>query len=201
LEKREKVTLIQHIVMRNIIPQIIGFQFIAAWLLAQNPPLTGNPYAPRGKARSPDGNYEWIVKEKPTIRYELIQVATGKAIAVVRSYYSLSDEMNIRYAKAFGAYWNRDSSVVALDELNRRRAGYLYFFILAGGKAQEHRAEQFVPIPKTVDEARLVVDPGWVSATKIRLRLAEKSRDSNPTSKFYLIDFSNPENPSVQPAQ
>ena len=54
-------------------------------------------------------------------------MVTGNAIATVNAYYPDPDEMNIRYANAAGFYWNRDGSVVALDELNRRRAGYLYF--------------------------------------------------------------------------
>ena len=186
--------------MKNTIVGAIAFHFVATFLLAQNPPSTGDPYATRGNAKSPDGKYEWIVKSSPTIQYELIDTATKNAIATVKSYYPDHDEMNIRYANAVGAYWNYDSSVVALDELNRRRAGYLYFFTLRNGKVREFRAEQFIPLPKTVDEARFVVDGGWVSPVKIRIRLAEKSGGSNPTSKFYVIDFSNPNSPQVQPA-
>jgi hypothetical protein len=108
--------------------------------------------------------------------------------------------MNIRYAQATGFYWNRDGSVVALDELNRRRAGYLYFFVFKGGRVVLRRAEQLIPIPKT-EEGRLVVDLGWIAPTKIRVRLAAQSGESVPTSKFYLIDFSNPDAPQVQPAE
>jgi hypothetical protein len=204
LEKRWPVTRKpRHLrtVMRNIIVQTIALHFVAAAVFGQNPPLAGDPYAPRGKSKSPDGNYEWIVRANPTIRYELINISTKNAIATVSSYYPNPDGMNIRYANAVGAYWNHDSSVVALDELNRRRAGHLYFFTLTGGKAYEYRAEQFIPIPKKADEARLVVDPGWISPTKIRVRLAAKSNGSNLTSKFYLIDFSNPNAPQVQPTQ
>jgi hypothetical protein len=187
--------------MKNIIVQTIALHFVAATVFGQNPPLTGDPYAPRGKSKSPDGNYEWIVKTNPTIRYELINIATGNAIAIVNSYYPDPDETSMRYANAVGVYWNHDGSVVALDELNRRRAGHLFFFALSGGKAHEYRAEQFVPIPKTADEARLVVDPGWTSSTKIRIRLATKSRGSDSTSKFFLMDFSNPNAPQVRPTQ
>jgi hypothetical protein len=187
--------------MKITIVQAIAFYFVVTCLLAQNPPLTGDPYAARGNAKSPDGKYEWIVKSNPTIQYELIDTATKNAIATVRSYYPEPDEMNIRYANAVGAYWNHDGSVVALDELNRRRAGYLYFFTLRKGKVNEFRAEQFIPLPKAADEARFVVDGGWVSPMKIRIRLATKSRGSGPTSKFYLIDFSNPNSPQVEPAK
>jgi hypothetical protein len=187
--------------MKNIIVQIIVLHFVAAAAFGQNPPLTGDPYAPRGKSKSPDGNYEWVVRTNPTIRYELIDIGTKNAIATISSYYPNPDGMNIRYANAVGVYWNHDSSVVALDELNRRRAGHLYFFTLVGGNAHGHRAEQFIPIPKTADEARLVVDPGWISPTKIRIRLALKSRGSDSTSKFYLIDFSDPNTPQIQPTQ
>jgi hypothetical protein len=108
--------------------------------------------------------------------------------------------MNIRYANAAGFYWNRDSTVVALDELNRRRAGDLYFVVLRGGKAEVRRANQLIPIPKR-EEGRLVVDPGWISSTKIRIRFATKYGGSEPTSKFYLVEFSIPDAPQVQPAK
>jgi hypothetical protein len=187
--------------MKNLIVGAIAFHFVATFSLAQNPPLTVHPYATRGNAKSPDGKYEWIVKSSPTIQYELIDTATKNAIATVKSYYPDRDEMNVRYANAVGAYWNQDSSVVALDELNRRRAGYLYFFTLTNGKVRKFRAEQFVPLPKTFDEARFAIDGGWISPVKIRIRLAEKSVRSNPKSIFYVIDFSNPNSPQIQPAQ
>jgi hypothetical protein len=172
----------------------------AGCLFAQNPPLTADPYTPRGRTRSPDGQYEWRVRKAPTIRYELIDIATENAIATVNAYYPDPDEMNIRYANAAGFYWNPDCSVVALDELNRRRAGYLYFFALQGGRVTVRRADQLIPIPKT-EEGRLVVDAGWISPTKIGVRLAAQYGGSVPTSKFYVIDFSNPDVPQVQPAK
>jgi hypothetical protein len=185
--------------MNNLLIGIVAFHFLTDCLSAQNPPLTGNPYTSRGKARSPDGHYEWRVRKNPTIRYELIRISTGKAIAAVNAYYPDPDEMNFRYANAAGFYWNPDSSVVALDELNRRRAGYLYFLTLREGRAEIRRAEQLIPIRKT-EEARLVVDPGWISPTKIRVGLAAKSGGADSTSKYYTIDFSNPDVPRVQPA-
>jgi hypothetical protein len=184
--------------MKNIVTQTIALHFVAAAVFGQNLALTGEPFAPRGKSKSPDGNYEWIVKTLPAVRYELINLGTKNAIATVSSYYPDPDETSMRYANAVGVYWNQDSSVVALDELNRRRAGHLFFFALSGGTAHEYRAEQFVVTPKTADEARFVVDPGWISSTKIRIRLATKTRESDSTSKFFLIDFSNPNAPQVQ---
>jgi len=184
--------------MKKIILQTTTLLFVLGCVFGQNPPLIGDPYAARGRTKSPDRKYDWIVKEIPTIRYELINVATGDAIATVSSYYPSANAMNVRYANAVGVFWNSDSTFVALDELNRRRAGHLYFFALSGGKAHEYRAEQFIPIRKTADEARFVVDPGWISPTKIRVRLALKSPGSDPRSKFYLIDFSNPDTPEVQ---
>ncbi len=189
------------IVMKNILIQTIIIPLIASTLFGQNPPLTGNPYAPRGKSKSPDGVYEWVVRTDPAIRYELIHIGTRTPVATVSSYYPAPDPMNIRYAYSFGAYWNDASSIVALDELNRRRAGHLYFFILTEKKAHEYRPEQFIPIPKTADEARFVVDPGWISSTKIRVRLAMKLPGSDPASKYYLIDFSHPRNPVVEETQ
>jgi hypothetical protein len=187
--------------MKKIILQTTPLLLVASFLFGQDTPLTGDPYAARGRTKSPDGKYDWIVREIPTIRYELINVDTGDAIATVSSYYPTTNAINVRYANAVGVYWNRDSTVVALDELNRRRAGSLYFFTLSEGKATRYRAEQFIPIPKTLDEARPVVDPGWVSPTEIRLRLAAKSHGRDARSKFYLVDFSNPNAPRVQASE
>jgi hypothetical protein len=184
--------------MNGSILQTIIFLFVVDCLFGQNPPIAGDPYAARGRTKSPDRKYDWIVREIPTIRYELINVATGEAIATVSSYYPTPDTLNVRYANAAGVYWNSDSTVVALDELNRRRAGYLYFFILREGKADEYRADQFMAIAKRLDEARLVVDPGWVSPTTIRVRLVDHSPGNNPRNKFYFIDFSNPNAPRAQ---
>jgi hypothetical protein len=143
--------------MKKIILQTTTLLFVVGCLFGQNPPKTGDPYAARGRTKSPDRKYDWIVREIPTIRYELIDVATGDAIATVSCYYPSANATNFRYANAVGVYWNSDSKVVALDELNRRRAGHLYFFALNGGEPHEFRAEQFIPIPKTADEARFVV--------------------------------------------
>src|SRR5215469_7902646 len=164
-------------------------------LWAQNPPISGDLFAPRGERRSPNGKFEWRVRDLPPMRYELINLATGKPIAVVASYYSSPGDS--RYAHAVGVYWNSESTVVALDELNRRRAGYLYFFVVHNSTAKGMRAERMVPVPTTVDEARLVVDPGWITPGKVRVRLTEKFPARTPESKFYLIDFSDPENPKA----
>ena len=184
--------------MKELILQPILCLFVAGYLFGQNPPVVTDPYAARGRTKSSDGKYDWIIREIPTIRYELIDVATGDAIATVSSYYPIANAMNVRYANAAGVYWNSDSTVAALDELNRRRAGCLYFFIVKEGKVDQYRADQFIPIVKRVDEARLVVDPGWVSPTTIRIRLVDNSQGNNPSRKFYLIDFSNPNAPRAR---
>src|SRR5215472_17406093 len=164
--------------MKELILKPILCLFVAGYLFGQNPPVVTDPYAARGRTKSSDGKYDWIIREIPTIRYELSDVATGDAIATVSSYYPIANAMNVRYANAAGVYWNSDGTVVALDELNRRRAGCLYFFVLNEGKANQYRAEQFISSKKRADEARLVVDPGWVSPTKIRVCLVDNSHGS-----------------------
>ncbi len=168
---------------------------------AQNPPKIGNPYAARGNPKCPDGKYEWIVQTTNPIRYELVSVADGKEVATVNAYYPEANGSNIRYAKAYGIFWSKDGNVVALDELNRRRAGHLYFFVLGNGKMQEIRSENILPIPSSADEGRIVVDPGWVSATKIRVRQALKSKTGEFLSKYFTIDFADPDNLKIEPAE
>jgi hypothetical protein len=166
---------------------------------AQNPPLPSDPYALRGKPESPDGQYEWVVSVGYRIKYELRDLRTGKAIASVNAYYSEPNNSNLQFANAYGIYWNEDGTVVALDELNRRRAGYLYFFVLRNGIVSEIRAGNLIPLSPYENEGRIVVDPGWVSATRIRVRQAAKTRRGEFLSKHFTIDFSNPSAPSVQP--
>jgi hypothetical protein len=163
--------------------------------------MTGDPYAPRGNPKSQDGKYEWIVQTTKPIRYELISVADGKELATVNTYYPEANGPNIRYAKAYGIFWNKDGNVVALDELNRRRAGHLYFFVFADGKIREVRSENILPIPSYADEGRIVVDPGWVSATKIRVRQALKTKTGEFVSKYFTIDFADPDNLKIEPSQ
>jgi hypothetical protein len=173
----------------------------AGFATAQNPPMTGDPYAPRGNPKSPDGKYEWIVQTTNPIHYELIRVADEKALVTVNAYYPEANGSNIRYAKAYGVSWSKDEKVVALDELNRRRAGHLYFFDLGNGKMREIRSENILPIPSYADEGRVVVDPGWVSATKIRVRQALKTKAGEFVSKYFTIDFADPDNLKVEPVE
>jgi hypothetical protein len=88
-----------------------------------------------------------------------------------------------------------------LDELNRRRGGRLYFFILRSGTVHEIRSENIFPIPSYVDECRVVVDPGWVSGTKIRVRQALKTRLGEFVSKYFTVDFANQDEPKIQPSE
>src|SRR6266481_3057194 len=57
--------------MKKIILQATTLLFVVGCVFGQNPPLIGDPYAARGRTKSPDRKYDWIVKEIPTIRYEL----------------------------------------------------------------------------------------------------------------------------------
>ena len=173
---------------------------LTATATAQNPPTTGDPYASRGNPKSPDGKYEWIVQTTNPIRYALVYAPDGKQVLAVNSYYPEANSSNIRYAKACGTFWNKDGTVVALDELNRRRAGHLYFFILQNGRVREIRAENIFPIPAHAEEARVVVDPGWVSGMEIRVRQALKTKAGEFASKYFKIDFADPDNPAIEPA-
>jgi hypothetical protein len=165
---------------------------------AQNPPATGDPYAPRGNPRSPDGKYEWTVRTTNPIRYELVDLSDGKVLVTVGAYYSDVNSSNIRYAKACGIFWNNDGTLVALDELNRRRAGHLYFFALRNGTVREFRSAKIIPIPPYAVEGRSVVDPGWLSGTKIRVRQALKAKRGEFVSKYFTIDFASPSYPRIQ---
>jgi hypothetical protein len=91
--------------------------------------------------------------------------------------------------------------MVALDELNRRRAGHLYFFVFGNGKIRGIQFERILPIPSDADEGRVVVDPGWVSTTKIRVRQALKTKAGEFVSKYFTIDFADPDNPKIEPAE
>ena len=178
---------------------------LIAWLLActgsaQNPPLSGDPYLQRGKSTSPDGKYEWRVYVTDEVRYQLINLQTGKGMAAVNAYYPDPNSSNLHYAKAYGVFWNEDGTIVALDELNRRRAGKLYFFVLRGGMVSEIRSEKLIPLPADADEGRLVVDPGGVSSTAIRVRQAVKTRKGEFASRYFTIGFANPDMPEVEPA-
>ena len=180
--------------------QILMLCLLAAAATAQNPPMTGNPYVSRGNPKSPNGKYEWILRTTNPIRYELVNAPDGEGVVAVNAYYPEASSANIQYAKACGIFWNQDGTIVALDELNRRRAGHLYFFLLRKGTVQEIRSENILPIPSSADEGRIVVDPGWLSGTKIRVRQAMKTKAGEFVSKFFTIDFANPEDLQIQPA-
>src|ERR1700730_11378359 len=183
-------------IARRLIPCLL-----AVSVTAQNPPETGDPYVLRGNPKSPNGRYEWAVRTNDSIRYELIDVPDGKEVVTVNAYNPDVNSSNLKYAKACGVFWNKDGTVVALDELNRRRAGRLYFFILRSGTVHEIRSENIFPIPSYVDECRVVVDPGWVSGTKIRVRQALKTRLGEFVSKYFTVDFANPDDPKILPSE
>lgn len=190
---------------KSVISQVSASMFIlfllSAIATAQNPPNTGDPYVSRGNPKSPDGSLEWTVRTTNPIHYELVDLAEGKAVVAVNAYYPEANPSNIRYAKAYGVYWNEDGTVVALDELNRRRAGHLYFFILHNGTVREIRSENIFPNPTSADEGRVVVDPGWVSKTKIQVRQALKTKTGEFVSKYYIVDFENPDDVKILPRQ
>ena len=185
-------------VMTCTIARMFFPYLLAVSAAAQNPPETGDPYVLRGNPKSPNGEYEWAVRTTKPIRYELVNVPDGKEVVTVNAYYPDVNRSNIQYAKAYGIFWNKDGTVVALDELNRRRAGHLYFFILRNGTVHEIRSENIFPIPLYADECRVVVDPGWVSGTKIRVRQALKTRLGEFVSNYFSVDFANPDDPKVQ---
>jgi hypothetical protein len=172
---------------------------LAVTAMAQNPPASGNPYTSRGNPKSPDGKYEWVVRTTNPLRYELMSVLDGKVLATVNAYYPDASSANIQYAKAYGVFWNKAGTVVALDELNRRRAGRLYFFILGSGAAREIRAENIFTTPANAEESRVVVDPGWLSGTKIGVRQALKTKSGEFFSKYFTVDFGNPDDLKIQP--
>jgi hypothetical protein len=184
----------------RVLASLLLLGALAATASAQNPPTTGDPYTARGNPKSPDGEYEWTVRTTDPIRYQLVNVPAGKELATVNAYYPEANSANIRYAKAFGVFWNKAGTVVALDELNRRRAGHLYFFVLENGTAHEIRSENIFATPSNAEEGRVVVDPGWVSATKIRVRQALKIKSGEFLSQYFTVDFANPDDLQIQPA-
>src|SRR5690348_15560710 len=111
--------------MKTLLHAFLLALIAAGTLFGQNPPLTGDPYASRGNPRSPDGKYVWLIKNSPSIAYVLEQNSSSKVLAEVPAYYPQPDPDNLKYAKACGVFWNRTGTIVALDELNRRRSGQL----------------------------------------------------------------------------
>ena len=196
----ENSTDLNHVMICTIARMLIA-SLLTVSAAAQNPPDTGDPYVLRGNPKSPDGKYEWVVRTNNPIRYELINMRDGRETVTVNAYYPDVNNSNIQYARAYGIFWNKDGTVVALDELNRRRAGHLYFFILRNGRLHEIRSENIFPIPLYADECRVVVDRGWVSGTKILVRQALKTRLGEFVSKYFTVDFTNPYDPKIQPAE
>jgi hypothetical protein len=164
---------------------------------SENPPRTGNPYFPRGQATSPNGIYEVVVRTSPKLHYALLEKTTAKVLASVPTYYPAADEFAEKYARAVGVYWNATGNIVAIDELNRRAAGYLYFLVLRNGSASEIKADSLIPIPRSADLGRTVVDRGWITPTRITVRLSLTERGQH-TDTFYTIDFTDPLHPRVQ---
>jgi len=195
--KKVEMRIRKHAMNRGTL-RILTVCLIAPAAMAQNPPENGDPYVSRGNPTSPNGKYAWIVRIDNPIRYELVDTSDGKTLAVVKASYPESDMLNIQYAKANGIFWNSDGTVVALDELNRRRAGRLYFFTLRNGTVHEIASESIIPIPESASEGRVVVDPGWVSPASIRVRLALKRRDGAFVSEYYVIDFTDLNEPKLQ---
>jgi hypothetical protein len=188
--------------MKGSIYRVIARPFmlglLAVTAMAQNPSERGDPYTSRGNPKSPDGKHEWVVRTTNPLRYELMSMLDGKILATVNAYYPDASSANIHYAKAYGIFWNKAGTVVALDELNRRRAGRLYFFILENGTAREIRAENIFTTPASAEEGRVVVDPGWLSETKIRVRQALKTKSGEFLSKYFTVDFENPDDLKIQ---
>ena len=183
------------------VTKMLAFYLSIAVVTGQNPPTIGDPYAARGNPKSPDGKYVWIVRTTSSLGYDLLNVATGQKLVTLNAYYPDANDSNIRYAMALGVFWNKDGTIVALDELNRRRAGHLYFFTLRNETVRELRAENIIPCPASADEGRLVVDPGWISGTKIRVRQALKTKSGEFVSHYFNLDFASPDHPSIEPAE
>src|SRR5208283_1244853 len=101
----------------------------------------------------------------------------------------------LRYARAVAVYWNKNSNLVALDELNYRRAGDIYFFSIQDGKAKQ--IEVSVPKPPDADETRLCADKSWISPTKFSLRQAIRLKDGDFQSKYYTLDLANLDHATV----
>ncbi len=176
---------------------LLTFSLLTISAIAQNPPKRADPYVPRGNPKSPEGSYQWAVKTSNPIGYELLGPDNRKVLVTIKAYYPEANGANLQYARACGFFWNKDGTLVALDELNRRRAGHLYFFLLRGEKAHEIPVEAFLPTPSDMDEGRIVVDPGWLSENKIGVRQTLKTKSGQFLSKYFIIDFAQPEEPKI----
>jgi hypothetical protein len=98
-------------------------------------------------------------------------------------------------------YWNDRSNLVALDELNYRRAGRLYLFWIQDGKARPIPFEGLITPPAGATEARFCVRHGWRSATQLSIRLAAQLSSGEVISKGYMVDVGDPTHPKIQADQ
>lgn len=166
-----------------------------------NPPSPSvGLFAPRGSLTSPDGRYEWIVNEASPVSYQLIDSIDHTVRLTINCYFAESDKRTaIRYARALRVYWNRDSNIVAIDELNYRRAGYLYFVSVKDGNAKQ--IDVNIPAPRDFEESRFCASKGWVSPSKFSVRQAVKLKGGAYQSKYYIIDFGNEDHPTATIAE
>jgi hypothetical protein len=184
----------------TVITMLLGLATIYGQERTVNPPYSSsNLHAPRGNPESPDGRFEWRVKTSDPVAYQLVQKSDQKLLVAVPSELAAAGgEPAVRYARAYGVYWNRDSDLVVLDELNYRRAGQIYFYHLRDGVPVELPVATKIPRPAGADEVRLVADKGWISPTKFSVRQAMKSKGGDFKSLHYVVDLSDPQHPKVE---
>lgn len=166
-----------------------------------NPPYPSDSRsAPRSRRNSPNGRYEWVVNETSPVSYQLVDKMSRTICFTIKCYFADSDNRTaIRYAPLLGVYWNRDSNIVALDEFNYRRAGYLYFCSVKDGNAKQIEVD--IPAPREFDETRLCTDKAWVSSSTFSVRQATKLKGGGYQSNYYIIDFANEDHPTVRIAE
>ena len=157
------------------------------------------PVLPRQDRRSPDERYEWRIEGHDPVRYELVEAGSQRVLATVKDYfYDQGQALALRHAQGVAVYWNDRSNLVALDELNYRRAGRLYLFWIQNGKARPIPFEGLITPPAGATEARFCVRRGWKSATQLFIRLAAQLSSGEVISKGYVIDAGDPTHPKVQ---
>lgn len=154
--------------------------------------------SPQSSRTSPNGEYEWVVNETAPVSYQLLDLRRHAVCATIKSYFADSDSrLAIGYASRVNTYWNTDSNMVALDELNYRRAGCLYFFSVGHGNSKQ--IEVRVPAPPDFDEARLCADKAWISPSRFSVRQAIKLKTGGFQSKYYIIDLESRTSPTWRP--
>jgi hypothetical protein len=178
----------------------LGLATLPAQERTTNPPFpSANPYVARGDPRSPDGKLEWRIKTTDPVGYELVETASSKTLLTVPA--ALADaggEPALRYARAYGVYWNKTGDLVVLDELNFRRAGKIYFYRVQDGQATELLVTQKIPRPAGADEARICADKGWLSPQQFSLRQAVKFRGGEAKSLYYIVDLADAAHPQIR---